>query len=46
MIAEDGEILDPDDSAEVGFVSFPDLGENGDLEEGLLYQFLTAFGDF
>lgn len=46
MIAEDGEVFDPDDSAEVGLVFFPDLGEYGDLEKGLLNEFLTAFSDF
>jgi hypothetical protein len=45
VVAEDGEIFDAYHSAEVVFVSLSDLGEDGNFKEGLLDEFLVAFGN-
>ena len=41
MVPEDGEVLDAHDPTQVGLVPLPHLGQDGNLQEGLLHQLLT-----
>lgn len=46
MVSKYGEIFNPDDSTKVRLIFFTNLSQDSDFHEGLLNEFLAAFGYF